>query len=252
MPRFRLLLSTTATSRVPLPPLLSAPHQVPARHKGLLKLGPPEKPAVESRPTSAALGPLPTTNHQVKNPIHSPSPRVSSFTLHLPPFIRTRTRAKFHLRPLAQLPCSSASIQPAAKHRKPTIWSPSPGRSRTRKNRQRRHSPHRITQAVRCAPPKLFKACRELPSPNNLQRYTSDIAKMSGEAWLYLFAVIINAVNLFLQVFFTIMYSDLEWYEIPRRRTQTCGLASQMVEDKAAQKLCSPCYVIAAAACSPC
>lgn len=35
---------------------------------------------------------------------------------------------------------------------------------------------------------------------------------MSGEAWLYLLAVIINAVNLFLQVFFTIMYSDLEWY----------------------------------------
>ena len=35
---------------------------------------------------------------------------------------------------------------------------------------------------------------------------------MSGEAWLYLFAFIINAVNLFLQVFFTIMYSDLEWY----------------------------------------
>lgn len=35
---------------------------------------------------------------------------------------------------------------------------------------------------------------------------------MSGEAWLYLFAVLINAVNLFLQVFFTIMYSDLEWY----------------------------------------
>ncbi|KAH0561922.1 hypothetical protein GP486_003367 [Trichoglossum hirsutum] len=36
---------------------------------------------------------------------------------------------------------------------------------------------------------------------------------MSGEAWLYLFAVIINAVNLFLQVFFTIMYSDLECLE---------------------------------------
>ncbi|KAK9387090.1 cornichon [Lipomyces mesembrius] len=33
---------------------------------------------------------------------------------------------------------------------------------------------------------------------------------MSGEAWLYLLAVILNAVNLFLQVFFTIMYSDLE------------------------------------------
>lgn len=37
---------------------------------------------------------------------------------------------------------------------------------------------------------------------------------MSGEAWLFLFAVLINAVNLFLQVFFTIMYSDLEWYAI--------------------------------------
>ena len=36
-------------------------------------------------------------------------------------------------------------------------------------------------------------------------------SKMSGEAWLYLLAVLINAVNLFLQVFFTIMYSDLEW-----------------------------------------
>lgn len=35
---------------------------------------------------------------------------------------------------------------------------------------------------------------------------------MSGEAWLYLLAVLINAVNLFLQVFFTIMYSDLEWF----------------------------------------
>ncbi|KAL7272324.1 COPII-coated vesicle protein [Rhizina undulata] len=33
---------------------------------------------------------------------------------------------------------------------------------------------------------------------------------MSGEAWLYLIAVLLNAVNLFLQVFFTIMYSDLE------------------------------------------
>lgn len=38
---------------------------------------------------------------------------------------------------------------------------------------------------------------------------------MSGEAWLFLFAVLINAVNLFLQVFFTIMYSDLEWYVTP-------------------------------------
>jgi len=41
---------------------------------------------------------------------------------------------------------------------------------------------------------------------------------MSGEAWLYLLAVLINAVNLFLQVFFTIMYSDLEWYCILSER----------------------------------
>ena len=34
---------------------------------------------------------------------------------------------------------------------------------------------------------------------------------MTGEAWLYLLSVLLNAVNLFLQVFFTIMYSDLEW-----------------------------------------
>lgn len=34
---------------------------------------------------------------------------------------------------------------------------------------------------------------------------------MTGESWLYLLSVLLNAVNLFLQVFFTIMYSDLEW-----------------------------------------
>ncbi|KAK9449745.1 cornichon [Limtongia smithiae] len=33
---------------------------------------------------------------------------------------------------------------------------------------------------------------------------------MTGEAWLFLLAVLLNAANLFLQVFFTIMYSDLE------------------------------------------
>lgn len=45
---------------------------------------------------------------------------------------------------------------------------------------------------------------------------------MSGEAWLYLFAVLINAVNLFLQVFFTIMYSDLEWLVT---RSPSCALS---------------------------
>jgi hypothetical protein len=44
------------------------------------------------------------------------------------------------------------------------------------------------------------------------QAFRQQVAPMmSGEAWLFLFAVLINAVNLFLQVFFTIMYSDLEW-----------------------------------------
>ncbi|ODV94331.1 hypothetical protein PACTADRAFT_70964 [Pachysolen tannophilus NRRL Y-2460] len=33
---------------------------------------------------------------------------------------------------------------------------------------------------------------------------------MSGAAALFIFSVIVNCVNLFLQVFFTIMYSDLE------------------------------------------
>ncbi|OWB63775.1 hypothetical protein B5S31_g4793 [[Candida] boidinii] len=33
---------------------------------------------------------------------------------------------------------------------------------------------------------------------------------MNGQAWLFILAVLVNAVNLFLQVFFTIMYSDLE------------------------------------------
>ena len=45
---------------------------------------------------------------------------------------------------------------------------------------------------------------------------------MSGEAWLYLLAVLINAVNLFLQVFFTIMYSDLEWYVQSTPRLRIC------------------------------
>ncbi len=47
---------------------------------------------------------------------------------------------------------------------------------------------------------------------------------MSGEAWLYLLAVIVNAVNLFLQVFFTIMYSDLEWYSMPVSSARAWGL----------------------------
>ncbi|CCE82256.1 Piso0_001973 [Millerozyma farinosa CBS 7064] len=33
---------------------------------------------------------------------------------------------------------------------------------------------------------------------------------MSGESWLFILSVVANTVNLFAQVFFTIMYSDLE------------------------------------------
>jgi hypothetical protein len=47
---------------------------------------------------------------------------------------------------------------------------------------------------------------------------------MSGEAWLFLLAVLINAVNLFLQVFFTIMYSDLEWYGASPKTALGSGL----------------------------
>ena len=53
---------------------------------------------------------------------------------------------------------------------------------------------------------------------------------MSGEAWLFLVAVLINAVNLFLQVFFTIMYSDLEWYvRIRWWSTYSCGIDRRAV-----------------------
>lgn len=54
---------------------------------------------------------------------------------------------------------------------------------------------------------KFFPTTLLLISPRRL----NFLPTMSGEAWLYLLAVLINAVNLFLQVFFTIMYSDLEW-----------------------------------------
>jgi hypothetical protein len=58
------------------------------------------------------------------------------------------------------------------------------------------------------------------------------VAMMSGEAWLYLLAVLINAVNLFLQVFFTIMYSDLEWcvaiIYMPTRRRFKLGIIAKV------------------------
>lgn len=52
---------------------------------------------------------------------------------------------------------------------------------------------------------------------------------MSGEAWLYLLAVLINAVNLFLQVFFTIMYSDLEWYVLSLPRESSFSQPAHLV-----------------------
>lgn len=65
-------------------------------------------------------------------------------------------------------------------------------------------------------PPKSDVAAKSLPFTSShtfhLKPRARKLFKMSGEAWLYLLAVLINAVNLFLQVFFTIMYSDLEWY----------------------------------------
>lgn len=53
---------------------------------------------------------------------------------------------------------------------------------------------------------------QRLLSIRNQRIEPETVTKMvSGEAWLYILSVIINAINLFLQVFFTIMYSDLEW-----------------------------------------
>jgi hypothetical protein len=82
---------------------------------------------------------------------------------------------------------------------------------------------------------------------------------MSGEAWLYLFAVIINAVNLFLQVFFTIMYSDLEWYGTSAQRhlqqQRLFGHRSsgrRTLQTKRGLSSAALCYVMAAVACLPC
>jgi hypothetical protein len=81
---------------------------------------------------------------------------------------------------------------------------------------------------------------------------------MSGEAWLYLFAVIINAVNLFLQVFFTIMYSDLEWYGPPGHATRIGRVGMKAGPGEAEQHRQSVawlCYVMGPAALrssSPC
>lgn len=60
---------------------------------------------------------------------------------------------------------------------------------------------------------------------------------MSGEAWLYLVAVLINAVNLFLQVFFTIMYSDLEWYVSYRALRASSGSQYCHLPDSAQPEL---------------
>ena len=42
---------------------------------------------------------------------------------------------------------------------------------------------------------------------------------------LYLLAVLVNAANLFLQVFFTIMYSDLGKFFVPSKRARGCWAA---------------------------
>ena len=64
---------------------------------------------------------------------------------------------------------------------------------------------------------------------------------MSGEAWLYLLSVLINAVNLFLQVFFTIMYSDLEWYVwmIPLQSSRHTNVQYTDVSHGHSVRLCS-------------
>ena len=67
---------------------------------------------------------------------------------------------------------------------------------------------------------------------------------MSGEAWLYLLAVLINAVNLFLQVFFTIMYSDLEWYVALKTMISRSGELPQLLYLCRLKRLSTPDKVV--------
>jgi len=78
--------------------------------------------------------------------------------------------------------------------------------------RPRLTRPNHLPPPLRCRIEPSNPHAHTHPSRTWLRAGGKAVAKMSGEAWLYLLAVLINAVNLFLQVFFTIMYSDLEWY----------------------------------------
>ena len=95
------------------------------------------------------------------------------------------------------------------------------------------------------SPSRLHESPRILYPPIHPPRNS---AIMSGEAWLYLFAVLINAVNLFLQVFFTIMYSDLEWLVTRFPSCALSGVAQLATIGFCADGLAdSPCFLFCAA-----
>jgi hypothetical protein len=137
-----------------------------------------------------------------------------------------------HLRPTSHHTCSTTDSFENLQTALPS----SPRTTRTRSLQLRVRSEAKVATPLTSAPsPRKSFPCSELRAKNSSivrlsctraqrktegkvywrgkrvrTRYKTHVM-MSGEAWLYLLAVLINAVNLFLQVFFTIMYSDLEW-----------------------------------------
>ena len=85
--------------------------------------------------------------------------------------------------------------------------------------------PSLVARCHRPSPPPALLLCQLVVAPAPLPSVADRRSTMSGEAWLYLLAVLINAVNLFLQVFFTIMYSDLEWYVFLKTHPCSCRTA---------------------------
>jgi hypothetical protein len=135
----------------------------------------------------------------LKNHLYSSSPVSSCSTSCSSRCVRHLLFSQLHSRACPKLPSPSPSILLARSFsRQPTT-------------RPKNHPSHRSPSVALVAQTSPADLAQNPRKP--IRRvFLSTTTTMSGEAWLYLFAVLINAVNLFLQVFFTIMYSDLEWY----------------------------------------
>jgi len=154
----------------------------------------PPRPTQESRNLGqdSCLGrPSQTLRSWIRPPRLLKAPADHRTSGNSVPFVGTSSKLSSRNRTPARLPVASGSS------------------SRQLGNGPRRISP-RIAPGLRTS----SAAPRTPQTQQALSAFGSPAVKMSGEAWLYLLAVLINAVNLFLQVFFTIMYSDLEWYVV--------------------------------------